>query len=66
MKKRRLSEARGEVVRFLRSNPFSTNDEIYAACGVGILAVMRKGMFKGRRVNGVMQWRVVAHPEDCI
>lgn len=61
--KRRLSEARGEVVRFLKANPFSTSQQIHDACGCSILSVLRKGMFKNRRINGEVQWRVVANPE---
>jgi hypothetical protein len=63
---RRLSEARGEVVRFLKANPFSTEAEIKSACQCTIYQVLRKGMFKNRTVDGVRQWRVVANPQDFV
>lgn len=63
---KRLSEARGAVVRFLKSNPLSTSQEIYAACGVSIHAVLKKGMFKNAMYHGKRCWRVVANPETKI
>lgn len=63
---KRLSEARGAVVRFLKANPFSTTEEIYKATGVSIYRVLKKGMFKNRRYGVLIQWRVVANSERFI
>lgn len=62
----RLSEARGAVIKFLKANPLSTSEEIYEACGVGVLSVVKKGIFKNCMYNGKRCWRVVANPERFI
>ncbi len=63
---KRLSEARGAVVRFLKANPLSTREVIYEATKVNILCVLRKGMFKNVLYNGERCWRVVSNPQDFV
>lgn len=63
---KRASEARGAVVRFLKTNPLSTGEEIHTATGVYITSVLKKGWFKNCMYGGKRCWRVVANPENLI
>lgn len=62
----RLCEARAVVIKFLKTNPFSTAEEIKSATGFSINAVLKQGMFKNYLREGKRVWRVVARPEDFV
>lgn len=62
----RLSETRGKVVCFLKQNPLSTSQDIYAATGVGIHAVAKKGMFSNPIYQGKRCWRLKSNYLDEI
>lgn len=57
MKSRKQIERLAKVMKFLKDNPLSTADEIYAATGIGVLSVAGK-LVNQVKYEGKTVWRI--------